>query len=207
MSCWAVVAIKARAHCKQRLATALSATERVELVRRMLDHVLSTVAGCRAIDRVVVVSPERDRVPAELPVLVDAGTGLNEALDVARVEVRARGASELLILPADLPLLAVADLDLLIEAGRGTGVAIATDRTGLGTNGLYLGAALDFPFRFGTRSHVAHVAVARALGVEHETLRCAGFAFDVDTPHDVRRLQTPRPPVPQWGWSWSSVEP
>jgi len=207
VSCWAVVAIKARAHCKQRLATALSATERVELVRRMLDHVLSTVAGCRAIDRVVVVSPERDRVPAELPVLVDAGTGLNEALDVARVEVRARGASELLILPADLPLLAVADLDLLIEAGRGTGVAIATDRTGLGTNGLYLGAALDFPFRFGTRSHVAHVAAARALGVEHETLRCAGFAFDVDTPHDVRRLQTPRPPVPQWGWSWSSVEP
>jgi len=207
VSCWAVVAVKARAHCKQRLATALSAAERVDLVRRMLDHVLSTTAGCRAIDRVVVVSPERDRVPAELAVLIDAGTGLNEALDAARSEVRAQGASELLILPADLPLLEVADLDLLVEAGRGAGVAIATDRTGLGTNGLYLGTALDFPFRFGTRSHVAHVAAARALGIAHETLRCAGFAFDVDTPHDVRRLQTPRPPVAQWGWSWSSVEP
>ena len=206
MSCWAVVAVKARAHCKQRLATALSATERVDLVRRMLDHVLSTVAGCRAIDRIVVVSPERDRVPAEVPVLIDAGTGLNEALDVARAEVRAHGADELLILPADLPLLEVADLDLLIGAGRVAGVGIATDRTGLGTNGLYLGAALDFPFCFGMHSHVAHVAAAQALGVAHETLRCAGFAFDVDTPRDVRRLQTPRPPVPQWGWSWSSVE-
>jgi 2-phospho-L-lactate guanylyltransferase len=209
VSSWAIVAVKARAQSKQRLATTLDAAGRVELVRRMLDHVLATAAACRAIDRVVVVSPERDRVPPDVPVVADAGIGLNEALDVARNQARGSGAIEIVVLPADLPLLETADLETLIDAGRSSGVAIATDRTGVGTNGLYLPASLDFPFRFGTRSHVAHVAAARLLDVPYETVRSAGFAFDVDTPKDVRRLQTPRSAVPRWRWrwSWSSVEP
>jgi 2-phospho-L-lactate guanylyltransferase len=207
VSSWAIVAVKARAHSKQRLATTLDAAGRVELVRRMLDHVLATAAACHAIDRVVVVSPERDRVPGDVPVLVDAGIGLNEALDVARNHVRANGATELVVLPADLPLLETADLETLIEAGRGNGIAIATDRTGVGTNGLCLPADLEFPFRFGARSHLAHVAAARLLDVPYETVRSAGFVFDVDTPQDVRRLQSPRSAVPRWRWSWSSAEP
>ena len=43
MSCWAIVPIKSRAHCKRRLAATLRPAERVEFVRRMLDHVLLTV--------------------------------------------------------------------------------------------------------------------------------------------------------------------
>jgi 2-phospho-L-lactate guanylyltransferase len=207
VSSWAIVAVKARAHSKQRLATALDASARIELVRRMLDHVLSTAAACPSIDRVAVVSPERDRVEADVPVFLDPGAGLNEALDVARTRARASGATELVVLPADLPLLETADLEALVEAGREGAVAIATDRTGVGTNGLYVPADLPFPFRFGGRSHLAHVAAARLLDVPHETVRSAGFAFDVDTPKDVRRLQTPRSAVPHWRWSWSSAEP
>jgi 2-phospho-L-lactate guanylyltransferase len=195
VSCWAIVPIKSRAHCKRRLAAALRPAERVEFVRRMLDHVLLTAARCPGIDRILVVSPERDRIPDGVTVVHDEGTGLNVALETARREARAGGATELLILPADLPRLEITDLEALLDAGRRTGVALAPDRADAGTNGLYLRAAIDLPFRFGARSRAEHLAAAQALGVECAVVRCGGFAFDVDTDDDFRRLKriaTPR---------------
>jgi 2-phospho-L-lactate guanylyltransferase len=206
VSCWAIVPIKSRAHCKRRLAATLRPAERVEFVRRMLDHVLLTAGRCSGIGRIVVVSPERDRVPDGVAVLHDDGTGLNEALETARREAHAGGATELVILPADLPRLEVDDLDALLEAGRRTGVALAPDRADAGTNGLYLNAALELPFRFGPRSRSEHVAAATALGLECGIVRCGGFAFDVDTGDDFRRL-TQRSGAPRSGDAHRTAEP
>jgi 2-phospho-L-lactate guanylyltransferase len=199
VTCWASVPIKSRAHCKRRLATTLRPAERVEFVRRMLDHVLLTAERCVGIDRILVVSPERDRVPDGVTVLHDDGTNLNEALEAARREARAGGATELVILPADLPRLEIGDLDALLEAGRRAGIALAPDRADAGTNGLYLNAALELPFRFGSRSRSEHVAAAGALGVDCAIVRCGGFAFDVDTGDDFRRLTQQRPGAPRSG--------
>src|SRR5678815_5246247 len=69
---------------------------------------------------------------------------------------RAALARELVFLPADLPRLKAADVDALVLAGRGARIAIAPDRRGTGTNGLYLPAALDFPCRFGVESRARH---------------------------------------------------
>ena len=188
MSCWAIVPIKSRAHCKRRLAATLRPAERVEFVRRMLDHVLLTAGRCSGIDRIVVVSPERDRVPEGVTVVHDDGSGLNQALETACREARSGGATELVILPADLPWLETTDLDALLDAGRRTGFALAPDRADAGTNGIYVRAGLDLPFRFGPRSRIEHVAAAQGLGIECALVRCGGFAFDVDTGDDFRRL-------------------
>jgi hypothetical protein len=83
------------------------------------------------VDHVVVVSPERDTVPLDVSVIMDAGEDLNGALDVGRAYAVSRGARELLVLAADLPEATAAEIDLLITAGRRSGVAIAPiDPTG-----------------------------------------------------------------------------
>jgi len=204
VSCWAIVAVKSRVQCKRRLSAVLAPQERLELVRRMLAHVLAAAADSGDVDRVLVVSPERDDLRDSIAVVADDGVGLNEALELARQYARASGAREIVVLPADLPRLAAGDVDALIAAGRAAGIAIAPDRRHIGTNGLYLPSSADFAFSFGKRSLHAHVARARSQGYEPGVVRRTGFEFDVDMPEDLLKpagAPNPRPARPPWPWS------
>ena len=82
--CWALVPVNTRALCKSRLAGRLPADSRLLLVRLMLERALTALRESRTVDRVAVVSPERDTVPADVPMLPDRGGGLNDALEAAR---------------------------------------------------------------------------------------------------------------------------
>jgi 2-phospho-L-lactate guanylyltransferase len=127
-------------------------------------------------------------LPAGHEVLHDTGASLSAAFELARTRARAAHATELLLLPADLPWLTAADVEALVVAGRRARVAIAPDRRGSGTNGLYLPAALDFSFRFGNGSRSLHEAEARRLGIEPAIVSRPGLAADLDTPADLRAL-------------------
>lgn len=152
----------------------------------MLGHVLEVARSVPVIDTVLVVSPERDSIPSDVIVLPDPGVDLNAAFEAGRRAALAAGASGLLLLPADLPLLTRADLEKLLEAGRRAGVAIAPDRNGSGTNGLYLslerGARMRFAFGPGSRER--HEVAARACGILAQTVASRGLQADIDTPAD-----------------------
>jgi 2-phospho-L-lactate/phosphoenolpyruvate guanylyltransferase len=187
---WAVIAVNARAGCKTRLDAALGQRRRVELARRMLGHVLDVARSVPAIDTVLVVSPERDSIPSDVIVLRDPGVDLNAAFEAGRQAALAAGASGLLLLPADLPLLTAADLEQLLEAGRRAGAAIAPDRDGSGTNGLYVslerGARMRFAFGPGSREN--HEFAAGACGFLAQTVVTSGLQADIDTPADYQSV-------------------
>jgi 2-phospho-L-lactate guanylyltransferase len=188
-TCWALVAIKRRAECKGRLAGKLAAETRLSLVRAMLDHMLEALRASRAIDRIAIVSPERDTVPPDISVLEDPGHDLNAALDVARQMLVDQGASELIVLPADLPVVMAADIDALVESGRRTGFALATDIAGTSTNALYLAAPAAFRFHFGPSSHHRHNEEAMRLGLKPQLVQARGLEFDLDVVEDLVRLR------------------
>jgi 2-phospho-L-lactate/phosphoenolpyruvate guanylyltransferase len=185
----ALVAIKARAHCKTRLAEVLAPAARLQLVRAMLEAVLSAARGAQTLRQILVVSPERDCVAAEIPVLADSGGGLNGALSAAQVALHEFGCQEVVVLPADLPHVTAADIDDLVRAGRWGGFAIAPDAAGVGTNALYLNSPLPFRFRFGPDSRRLHLEQARSMGLNARVVQLAGLEFDVDSPDDVHRLK------------------
>ncbi|MET0378742.1 MAG: 2-phospho-L-lactate guanylyltransferase [Spongiibacteraceae bacterium] len=181
--------IKPRVLCKTRLATALSECQRIDIVRYMLRHVLQTLRATRGIDRVCIVSAERDEVPAEIAVLADAGCGLNACLDAALLSARAAGVTQLLVVPADLPLLHGDDVALLLDAGTRSRFALAPDRHDSGTNAICMDAALPLGFRFGDNSCAAHLAAARALGIAPALVRTDRLAFDLDSECDLSLLR------------------
>lgn len=187
-ACIAIVAINERVRCKTRLEGLLEPDDRVALARRMLNRVLEAARRTPLVDAVIVVSPERDEVPPEIPLVRDAGDDLNAAMDAGRRAAAERGARHLLLLPADLPLLQPADLCRLVLAGRRGGAAIAPDRRGSGTNGLFLPASARFEFRFGEGSRARHEAEARRLGLGIRTVRSPGLQADLDTSEDVPRV-------------------
>ena len=187
---WTVIAVNARARCKSRLDAALGQKRRSQLARRMLDHVLDVARSVPAIDTVLVVSPERDSIPSDVMVLRDPGVDLNAAFETGRRAALAAGAHGLLLLPADLPLLAGADLEQLLDAGRRAGVAIAPDRNGSGTNGLYLSLerGVRMRFAFGPDSRERHEFAARACGLRAQTVASRGLQADIDTPADYQAV-------------------
>ncbi len=203
MSCWAVVAVKLPAAGKGRLADVLSAEQRQQLVRRMFRHVVDALRAAHSIAGIAVVTPEPQGIAALLgsssagacPLLLiaDPNQGLNGAFAHAARQLVAHGASELLVLHADLPLLQGAEIDALVHAGRQAGFVIAPDKLGLGTNGLFLRLPTAFEFQFGLGSCALHGAEAERLGWSPIRLRLAGFEFDVDEPEDLLRLQQQSP--------------
>ena len=185
MRCGAAIAVKRRDRGKSQLAVCLSPQERIELVRGMLGRVLAATRAARSVAFTVVVSPERDTIAEDVALLIDEGAGMNEAFRIARAALRARGARMMLALPADLPRVAGAELDALVDAAGDGGIAIAPDGRGSGTNALVVPVDLPMRFCFGPDSRRLHGEEARRLGVQPSIVVRPGLGFDVDVPADL----------------------
>ena len=188
MSCWALVAIKAGRNRKARLAGHLSAPLREQLAETMLQGVLAALRASRSVDGIALVTTDTRRAEPQVLVLPDPGSGLNEALSSAAGELQARGATQLLIVHADLPLLTGGEIDEFIAEGRRAAVALAPDQRGTGTNALFVGLPTPFRFQFGEGSYSRHCEEAARHGMETRTVRQSGLAFDVDEPADLAEL-------------------
>ena len=192
MSTWLVIPVKSLREGKSRLARALTPGQRFAFMDRLLVHTLTQASVFPGLDQTLVVSAcdETRRRAAALGArtLAESGENLNEAIEQALAEVRGLGATRMVVVPCDLPLLCADDLQFLSGAMHSGTVVIAPDRNLSGTNGLCLSAALDFTFEFGPHSYARHIENARRLQLDHLTVQRPGLAFDVDTPDDLAEL-------------------
>ncbi|MDO6414476.1 2-phospho-L-lactate guanylyltransferase [Sphingomonas sp. BIUV-7] len=176
MKAWhALVPIKAAADRKTRLADRLSPGERIALSERMLRHVLAILQATEAIGSITLLAsdPVAGWYGARLS---DDGRGLNAEVQAAA----ARIGDPLLVIHADLPALAVADIRALTHAGR-NGVALAADRHRRGTNAIALGRRDDFVFAFGPDSLARHRTQCSATAI----IERPGLALDIDVFEDL----------------------
>jgi 2-phospho-L-lactate guanylyltransferase len=185
---------------KSRLGAALDAEEREELVVGMLRHALAVVLAWPAAADVLVVSLDRSLLSVATSAgarsLLQRGEGLNSAILLGRDDAVAGGATALLVLPADLPLLHVAALERLrtaadaaLAAGRGAPlVAVVAADARRGTNALLLSPPDAIEPAFGEESLRAHLEAARRAGATVQVVEDPDLGFDLDTPADVERL-------------------
>lgn len=186
----ALVPVKASGSGKSRLAPALSEAERSTLTRCMAEDVLGALRDCQAIESVVILgsgepaaSLARETGCRLLP--DDASGDLCANLDRAAALLAGEGTATLLIVPADLPGLAAADLDTLLRA-HDAGVTLAAAGRDGGTNALVLSPPQAIACQFGPDSAARHLAAGRAAGVPATRLSLQAFARDLDTVDDVR---------------------
>lgn len=189
MSCWALVPVKTRTAGKQRLAQSLTEEARVMLVRVMLEHVLATLRRCPEIENIVVLTPDRDHLPAEVAVLADQGAEMNASITKALRALEDRGVQRIAIVSADLPRLCPEDITALVLAAQSNGVSLAPDRSGQGTNAACVALPARLKFHFGPGSFARHVAEARSLGITPARVERPGLAFDIDEPADLSALR------------------
>jgi FO synthase len=182
MSTWALIPIKPRASCKTRLASILSPDHRIAVVRALLRHVLSTLRATPGIDRIALVSSERDGVPDDVT-LVRGGSDLNTSLQFGITHAIAAGATTVLIVPADLPLLCVRDVQRLMTEASRSGLALAPDRHERGTNAVAMALPARLRPEFGEDSFSKHCRQMSAFGGAAQ-VRSGGLGFDLDTAAD-----------------------
>jgi 2-phospho-L-lactate guanylyltransferase len=208
--------LKEFAAAKQRLAGVLSAPERAQLFEAMVDDVLNALTAHPAIDHVVICSRDRAAVWLaryyEVEFLHENQlhesqlhegqlceqqasaygndaqcSGLNAVVNAAARRFAAQGATELMVVHGDLPLLTESDISAFVErhrAARGAAVTIAPDRRGSGTNLLAWRALPEFTARYGAQSFQRHSAQAKALQAELSVCDLAGARCDIDEPED-----------------------
>jgi 2-phospho-L-lactate guanylyltransferase len=191
---------------KARLGEALDAEEREELVLGLLLHTLAVLGAWPVCRRIHLVSPDPAVGAATLRAGVEASVhrqgseGLNEGIRLGLAAARAEGASSLLVLPGDLPLLDVERLDELllaadaglVAASGGPLVAAVPSDAGGGTNALLLHPPGVIGPAFGPGSFEAHLRAAEAAGASVQVVSDPVLGFDLDTPDDLERLDPAR---------------
>jgi 2-phospho-L-lactate guanylyltransferase len=209
----ALIPMKDLAGAKMRLADVLERKQRAELALAMLTDVIGACAESGCFDEIAVVTSDSDicwhaRDLGAKP-LAEPKTlsGLNEGLTFAQRYIgRRMAASEIVILPADVPLIRADDVRAVVDA-----LSPAPDRVVLvrardgGTNALAMRPVEAIAMRFGRQSADAHLAEARAAGIDAIELTSERLSFDVDAPEDLEALASMPVGAATAGWLAASA--
>lgn len=189
MSIRAIIPLKALSAAKGRLSGALDAGARRELVAWMATHVIQTCVAAPSIDDVLVVAGDDAAATvaraAGAAVLVVEQPGLPLALGAADAASLAWSAT--MVVAADLPDLAIADLTAVTDAANGVQgavVVVAATHDG-GTGALLRRPGGIIPSAYGPGSGPRHLALARNAGVAGISVTRPGLARDLDTPEQL----------------------
>jgi 2-phospho-L-lactate guanylyltransferase len=182
----AVLPIKRFERAKQRL----DRPAKDALAVGMATDVLRALAGAARLDRVFVVTGDasaKERAIEHGAEVVDepslAGHSGAASLGVARaIEL---GATRVLLVPGDCPLLRAEDVDGLLARHEGPGVVVVPDRHRTGTNALLLSPPDAIVPAFGPGSCERHVGLARDAGVAVSIDEVPALLMDVDTLEDL----------------------
>jgi 2-phospho-L-lactate guanylyltransferase len=191
---WAVLPVKPFDWAKSRLDSVLEPSERAALARQLMLGSLRALLESACFQRVVVVSRDAEALAlaaanGAYPLTEDAPADLNQALRAARRVAVQQGATSLLVLASDLPLVHAHDIREVVAAGEGRAAVIVPDRRDEGTNALLLSPPDLIDFAFGVLSFPRHQRLLAKARVSVAVLRLESIGFDVDIPEDLEDLE------------------
>lgn len=194
MTTVAILPIKTLDDAKQRLAEELDPRPRRALVEAMFSDVLVALRRTTLIDHVLVVSKDHNaqRIAGGYGAMVsdDQDTGHNDAAARGIARAVELGASRVLLIPGDCPMLDPSEVDgLLRRPVEPPAVLVVPDRHGTGTNALVLTPPDVMKPSFGPGSHDRHHRHATAAGIAVQTVEVPSLALDLDTPEDLQAVE------------------
>jgi 2-phospho-L-lactate/phosphoenolpyruvate guanylyltransferase len=188
---WAVVPAKDLADAKSRLAPVLSTPQRQGLALAMLEDVLTALSDAPVLAGIVVVTREPELASCARSsgarVVTDLRqAGPNAAITLASAQLASDGASGMIAIPADIPLLTPAAVAQILEAMTPEpSVTLIPALADMGTNAVALAPLDVIPPCFGPQSFFRHQEAALARGLAPRILHLPEIGFDLDRPEDL----------------------
>ncbi len=189
-----LIPVKDLSQAKQRLATLMTPEERQRLAWVMLEATLAAAAKVCNADRVAVVTLYQPAIAlAEaygMEVLLEKQQFSESAsVDFGSRAVKQRGASAVLRLPADLPLITTEDIEtILAHSLPAPSAVMVPSRDGRGTNAILRSPADVFPSHFGPDSLARHLRAAAQAQARTRVILLPRIALDIDEPEDIAVL-------------------
>jgi 2-phospho-L-lactate/phosphoenolpyruvate guanylyltransferase len=186
--------VKDLRNAKQRLAGVLTPEERFGLASAMLTDTIRAVRGVRQADRIFVVTnygPAMQAARENGWEILPEERQISESVsvDAASRQCEERGATGVLRLPLDVPLVEADDIDELLAVGCSVpALVIVPSRDGTGTNAILRTPPTLFPSHFGNGSFAKHCAEAERAGAKIWKRRNPRLEMDVDDEADLRAL-------------------
>ena len=186
-----LIPVKDLGCAKQRLAGLMTQKQRSSLAWLMVEHLFHEVTQARGWDRVAVITA--DESVAQLArglgfelIKENKQTSESASVDYGSHILSERGASSVLRLPIDLPLIEAEDIEtILVRIRKQPASMIVPSRDGTGTNAIVRTPPELFRSHFGPNSLAKHVHEARRCGVRCELIHLPRVAFDLDDPADL----------------------
>jgi 2-phospho-L-lactate guanylyltransferase len=189
-----LIPVKDLTRAKQRLALLMTQEERTRLAWAMLENTFAAAVGARNVDRIAVVTlyaPAIELARKYGMELIAETEQVSESasVDFGSKEAKKRGATSVLRLPIDLPLVTAGDIETILEHdGQGPSIVIVPSRDGTGTNAILRRPPDLFPSHFGPDSLAKHLAEAAAAKAACSMIELHRIALDIDDPSDVSEL-------------------
>lgn len=186
-----IVPVKDLSRAKERLASILPQDVRTALAYAMLEDVLTAVKGSRLLERRFIVTMDAKAMEIArgygIEIIEETEqSGESSSVDRASIICMQKGASSVLVIPGDAPLITSSDIDSVLEReadSPSTVMVPARDR--LGTNAILRKPPDAFPSRFGHDSFTKHIDEAQKRNVNVETFENERIALDIDHPDDL----------------------
>ena len=190
MSAFAIVPVKTLLKSKTRLSNFFTLQERPLFTLAMLEDVLNALKSSK-VNKTVVVSSD-STVEGLVKIfgmtfLNEAKVGLNQALNQAIKWCVKNKAEQVLVLPADVPLVTSKDVDTLVKLALNNSIVISPSRNG-GTNALLQKPPGIISHCFGHDSFKRHLDQAHVKHVDTKIYVSSTIMLDIDSETDLEQL-------------------
>ena len=188
----AIVPVKDLSKAKERLSSILPQDVRTDLAYAMLEDVLIALKGSRLLDRIFVVTMDRNAIKIAEGMGVEVieeteQNGESDSVDRASIVCKEMGAESVLVIPGDAPLIKAEDIDFIVGKGMGSpSVVLVPARDRMGTNAILRNPPDVIPSRFGHDSFRKHMDEAGKRDIRIESYENERIGLDIDHPDDLK---------------------
>jgi 2-phospho-L-lactate guanylyltransferase len=194
MSHWICVPVKPFEFGKSRLAELLSIEERIKLNRALFTHMVVSIQQSKWSNFGIVISKGNEALQIARrfgfsTIVENPPYGLNRSIKKVIENPILKSATSITIIPSDLPLVTVEELNELYELRvKQDGLIILPDQKGEGTNVLSVMPPEAISFQYGKASFQKHINSAKSAAINVTVYKSISLAIDLDTEEDIHKI-------------------
>lgn len=191
MAIHVVIPVKELRFAKSRLSNMLKPKMRVELILKLLEHIIKTCIDA-GIEKIYVLGVDREVEELSkrfgCTFYRDRWKGLNRSLDGALSSLFKDPDAYIMILPCDLPLISKDDIDVVGKMLKHNDVVLSPSLKFNGTNLMAMKGKV-MKLQYGRSSFKKHLEYALLNGLRVAVYFSLSTALDIDRPTDILKLK------------------
>ncbi len=191
-----IVPVKDLSKAKDRLSSLLPQSERTALAYAMLEDVLLALKESKLADRKLIVTLDAKAIEIAKGLGIEVILETEQKGESASVDYASRismdmGATSVLVIPGDAPLITSDDIDFILEREKEIpSIIFIPARDKLGTNAFLRKPPDAIESMFGHDSFNKHKDEADRLGIPYESFENPRIGLDIDNPEDLKEFMS-----------------